>query len=78
MCGKLVREGEPHFTAYFETQLDVLFAKSGPAPASGVPAEFARVLLVSSFSHAVSRWFEGDAKKGPEQVAAWYIAQMGL
>ncbi len=78
VCGKLVREGEPHFTAYFEAQLDVLFEKSGPAPAPGVPAEFARVLLVSSFSHAVSWWFAGGAKKDPGQVAAWYIAQMGL
>ncbi len=78
VCGKLVREGEPHFTAYFEAQLDELFEKSGAAAAQGVPAEFARVLLVSSFSRAVSWWFAAGAGKAPEQVAAWYIAQMGL
>ncbi len=78
VCGKLVREGEPHFTAYFEAQLEELFEKSGAAAAQGVPAEFARVLLVSSFSRAVSWWFAAGAGKAPEQVAAWYIAQMGL
>ena len=78
VCGKLVREGEPHFTAYFEAQLDTLFAKGAPEPAAGVPAEFARVLQVSSFSHAVSWWFANSAAQPPEQVAAWYISQMNL
>ena len=78
VCGKLVREGEPHFTAYFEEQLDVLFERSGPAPREDVPPEFARVLRVSSFSHAVSWWFAGGAKTAPERLAAWFVAEMGL
>ncbi len=120
VCGKLIREGEPHFTTYFESQLDVLFGKvgegsmdgveaesadvgnvgkaesaagrgggaaaGGGAPAGGadfaapipVPVEFVRVLRVSSFSHAVSWWFENDAAESPEQIAAWYVSAMAL
>ena len=74
VCGKLIREGEPHFTTYFESQLDVLFSKSGLVDTPGIPEEFVRVLCVSSFTHAVSWWFENDAAQSPEQVAAWYVA----
>ena len=118
VCGKLIREGEPHFTAYFESQLDVLFGKvgqgslgvadsggaqgraevqvagagkaagrgaagrgdvrSGAVTSDAVPAEFVRVLRVSSFSHAVSWWFENGATPSPERVAEWYVAEMGV
>ena len=78
VCGKLVREGEPYFTRYFEQQLDVLFEKSGPVPPEGMPASLMRVLCVSSFSHTVSWWFERGAREAPEQVAAWYAQGMGL
>ena len=78
VCGKLVREGEPYFTRYFEQQLDVLFEKSGPVPPEGMPASRMRVLCVSSFSHTVSWWFEHGAREAPEQVAAWYTQGMGL
>ena len=85
VCGKLIREGEPHFTTYFESQLDVLFGKVGQgslgddrAGRDAVPAEFVRVLRVSSFSHAVSWWFENGAAEPPEQVAAWYVSAMAV
>ena len=79
VCGKLIREGEPIFTRYFEGQLDVLFAKSAPAPAAAdMPADLQRVLFVSSFSHTVSWWFANGAKATPEQVAAWYTQGMGV
>ncbi len=85
VCGKLIREGEPHFTTYFESQLDVLFGKVGQGSLGddvtgndAVPAEFVRVLRVSSFSHAVSWWFENGAAEPPEQVAAWYASAMGV
>ena len=85
VCGKLIREGEPHFTTYFESQLDVLFGKVGQgslgddrAGRDAVPVEFVRVLRVSSFSHAVSWWFENGAAEPPEQVAAWYVSAMAV
>ncbi len=115
VCGKLIREGEPHFTTYFESQLDVLFGKvgqgslgddrggaqgradvagagvgkvadggggagsdDGRAGNDAVPVEFVRVLRVSSFSHAVSWWFENGAAEPPEQVAAWYVSAMAV
>jgi AcrR family transcriptional regulator len=79
VCGKLIREGEPIFTRYFEGQLDVLFAKSAPAPAAAdMPADLQRVLFVSSFSHTVSWWFATGAAASPEQVANWYVQGMGI
>ncbi len=78
VCGKLVREGEPFFTRYFEEQLNVLFEKSGPKPPKGMPAGLMRVLYVSSFSHTVSWWFDCGASDAPEQVASWYAQGMRL
>lgn len=78
VCGKLIREGEPIFTRYFEDQLDVLFAKTTPAQNKDVPADLQRVLFVSSFSHTVSWWFDAGARYSPEQVAAWYTEGMGI
>ena len=78
VCGKLVREGEPHFTAYFEMQLKTLFLRDGGAPIGDVPNDLMCVLRVSSFSHTVSWWFEHGAKQDPKQVAAWYMEGMGL
>ncbi len=78
ICGKLIREGEPHFTGYFESQLEVLFTKSGPEKRTGIPKGLACVLYVSSFSHTVSWWFDQGAEDRPEQVAAWYMKGMNL
>ena len=78
VCGKLIREGEPYFTRYFEQQLAVLFAKSCPKAPADMPDELACVLRVSAFSHTVTWWFEHGAQPEPEQVAAWYVRGMGL
>lgn len=78
ICGKLIREGEPHFTEYFELQLEVLFTKNGPAKRSDIPKSLACVLYVSSFSHTVSWWFSKGSENSPEQVAAWYMKGMNL
>ena len=78
VCGKLVREGEPHFTAYFESLLGALFRKSAPETAGDVPADLVLALRVSSFSRTVSWWFEHGAIEDPKQVAAWYAAALGI
>ena len=78
VCGKLIREGEPHFTSYFELQLQTLFLHDGATPPNDVPAELMCELQVSSFSHTVSWWFAHDAAEDPKRVAAWYMEGMGL
>ena len=78
VCGKLVREGEPHFTAYFESLLEVLFRKSAPAAPAEAPADLVLALRVSSFSRTVSWWFAHGAKEDPKQVAAWYVTAAGV
>ena len=78
VCGKLIREGEPYFTRYFEQQLAVLFTKSGPKAPAGMDDELACVLRVRAFSLTVTWWFEHGAQPEPEQVAAWYVRGMGL
>ena len=78
LCGKLVREGEPIFTRYFEQQLATLFTKSGPAAPASMPVDLMCVLRVSAFSHTVTWWFDNGAQTTPEQVAAWYAQGMGL
>lgn len=72
VCGKLILEGEPHFTGYFGQQLEVLFKKDGPAAPVGMPPDLMRAMQVSSFISCVAWWFTGGAKEPPEVVAGWY------
>jgi AcrR family transcriptional regulator len=73
ICGKLIMEGEPHFTAYFSKQLAVLFESDMPIKPTDQPADFVVCMLVSSFCQAVTWWLKGGASASPEQVASWYL-----
>ena len=71
--GKLLMEGEPHFTSHFCTRLADLIAHDMPHVPGGVSPEFELRMLVSSFCEAVAWWFEGNCSCKPEQVAGWFM-----
>ena len=73
VCGKLLMEGEPHFTAYFRTKLAGLFASDMPLVPSGIPKDFMEGLLVSAFCEAVAWWFGSACKADPVKVARWFM-----
>ncbi|MDE8701587.1 TetR/AcrR family transcriptional regulator [Adlercreutzia equolifaciens] len=71
VCGKLISEGEPIFTGYFQSQLRVLIeAETTPSPE--VPSDLMSAMLVSAFSQAVAWWLAQGAQEKPERVAAWF------
>lgn len=74
VCGKLVREGEPHFTNYFEQQLSVLFEHELPQSPAGVPQALAINVAVAAFSHTTAWWFENGTQYIPEDLAHWFCA----
>lgn len=71
VCGKLISEGEPIFTGYFQRQLGVLI-ESGANTSSDVPSDLMNGMLVSAFNQAVAWWLAGGATEKPERVAAWF------
>ena len=75
ICGKLISEGEPYFTKYFQDQVEILFnAEAGPIIASAdVPHAFRITLLVSAFCSAVAWWFTARPDESPETVARWFL-----
>lgn len=73
VCGKLIQEGEPHFTSYFESRLATLLERNDPASPDGMPQDLKRVILVAGFSHTVTWWFSRGAQERPEQVAKWFV-----
>jgi len=78
VCGKLVKEGEPHFTAYFDQQLSVLIEREAPASPAGVPLRLAVEVRVAAFLRTVSWWFENGATDTPEDLAHWFCTVMGI
>ena len=75
--GKLLMEGEPHFTAYFRSRLAELIEADMPELDAGLPHDFALRLMVSAFCEAVAYWFGGGCAERPEQVARWYMQVTG-
>lgn len=71
VCGKLICDGEPHFTSHFKQQLRTLFEKDGPKANGTMPKDLLLELEVSSFVSAAIWWFNQSAKPAPEQVATW-------
>ncbi len=71
ICGKLLSEGEPHFTAYFKTRLADLFAREMPKR-SDLPANLATELLVAAFCQEITWWVKNSYAHEPEQVAQWF------
>lgn len=80
VCGKLVREGEPHFTACFERHLAEFFEREdgneGAEVAADMPQSLATEIRVAAFSHTMAWWFAREAQDVPEDVARWFCATM--
>jgi len=77
VCGKLLIEGEPHFAAYFDQQLDILFRRRIPAPADIDPDLFYSV-HIASFVQAITWWFQNDTNISSDKLAIqcaqiWHI-----
>ena len=78
VCGKLIAEGEPHFTTRFKRELEVLFAReAGAAGTAGndMPADLRAAMHASAFMEAVSWWLDRGADVAPEQLAAWAVTR---
>lgn len=74
VCGKLLMEGEPHFTRDFRHRLRALLRDSAPGLARGeVPTDLAYDVLVSAYCQVVTWWFSNGCEADPRQVAAWYL-----
>lgn len=71
VAGKLLVEGEPHFTAYFRTKLAELFESEMPPTASTMPLDLREELMVSAYCQAVSWWFKGGCVADPEELSSW-------
>lgn len=75
VCGKLLCEGEPHFTAYFRKRLTELLVQEQPRIDGDIPRNLAAALMVSSFCEAVTWWLDqNEAHYQPEQMSHWYLA----
>ena len=77
ICGKLLAEGEPHFTAHFCGLLSDFFAPRLPARSSWVPRDLMLSLAVSAFREAVGWWYVHGYEATPEQLAHWYARTLG-
>lgn len=77
ICGKLLKEGEPHFTRYFRGRLSLLFERTMPDVPRDVPHDLMIELLVSSFCSAVVWWFGQKGACDPERLARWFLMPIG-
>lgn len=77
ICGKLLAEGEPHFTARFCALLTSFFSPRLPQHTSWVPRDLTQSLVVSAFCRAVSWWYENGYEAAPEDLAHWYLRTLG-
>ena len=72
VCGKLIAEGEPHFTARFKHEVEVLFAREASDKASHIPAGLLAGMQASAFMQAVTWWLEEGFSTTPEDLAGWF------
>lgn len=77
VCGKLLAEGEPHFTSYFCARLGTFLAPRLPERSSWVPGDLMQMMLVNSFCQAITWWHVHDYAAAPEDLAHWYTRTMG-
>ena len=73
VCGKLLSEGEPHFTTYFDNELKVLFERKMDLAAVALPHDLLLSLWTSSFREAITWWFAAGTQAAPEQLAQWFL-----
>lgn len=74
VCGKLISEGEPYFTGYFQRQLRMLIDVEAKPGSDDIPTDLRSAMLVSAFCQAVSWWLKEGAAERPENVARWFVA----
>lgn len=72
VCGKLLMEREPHFTAYFQGKLTQLMESEMLNMPADVPHDLMLEMLVSSFHQAVTWWFDNGCSADPQDLAHWY------
>ena len=72
VAGKLLMEGEPHFTAYFRSKLIELFRSDMASAPISMPSDLLDEMLVSAYCQAVSWWFEHGCATNPEELAGWF------
>lgn len=77
ICGKLLAEGEPHFSSSFRESVGAFFAPRLPERSSWVPQDLMQALLVSSFCEAITWWYADGYGTAPEKLAHWYTRTMG-
>lgn len=72
VCGKLISEKEPFFTAYFQKQLKELIDAEAIPPNTEAPTDLMSSMLVSAFCQAVAWWLDNGAEESPEHIALWF------
>ena len=77
VCGKLISEGEPHFLAYFNEQLALLFSRRVELQGS-VPRELYLGILVAAFAETLSWWVRNGTEASPEEVSKYYLDSMKM
>lgn len=77
ICGKLLAEGEIHFTSRFCELLSAYLGPQLPERSSWVPRDLMSSLVVSAFCKAISWWYEHDYEVTPEQLTHWYMRTLG-
>lgn len=73
ICGKLILEGESHFTNYFRRQLRTLFERDAKVKRGAAPVDFVYNVYISAFISCANWWFQNSCKQKPEQIANWFL-----
>ena len=76
ICGKLLKEGEPQFAAYFRGRLAELIARDMPGQPLDMPEQLHLDMLVAAFCQAVVWWFENKTPCAPEELSAWFVGSV--
>lgn len=85
VCGKLIAEGEPHFTTRFKRELETLFTRESSMTKAGIsnvsaPTGLLAAMQASAFMEAVTWWLAEktpEASSPPEQIATWFCQTLG-
>lgn len=78
ICGKLLAEGEPHFSSRFRERLSSFLSHHLPERTSWVPDDLMLAFLVGCFCQAIAWWRDQAYETSPEKLAHWYTRALGL
>lgn len=73
VCGRLLAQGEPHFTQDFRRRLRTLLEDFAPAPSKDMPEDLRFRVQTGAFLEAVGWWFAHGCKEDPRLIASWYL-----